>query len=71
MSEKSPHGIWAHCMAPRKALAAKEMSSGLNIVLMTVLALMNEALQIQTVFYTLQCHEYRIFSDAEILGRHI
>ncbi|GFU55803.1 retrovirus-related Pol polyprotein from transposon 412 [Trichonephila clavipes] len=34
--QKSPLYIWIHCMIPAEALASKEMSPGLNIVLMTV-----------------------------------
>ncbi|GFX40134.1 SCAN domain-containing protein 3 [Trichonephila clavipes] len=36
VKQKSPLCIWAHCMIHRESLASKEISPGLNIVLMTV-----------------------------------
>ncbi|GFU35401.1 SCAN domain-containing protein 3 [Trichonephila clavipes] len=35
VKQKSPLCIWTHCMIHREALASKEISPGLNIVLMT------------------------------------
>ncbi|GFS98912.1 SCAN domain-containing protein 3 [Trichonephila clavipes] len=39
--QKSPLCIWTHCMIHREALASKEISPGLNIVLMTVVTVVN------------------------------
>lgn len=39
--EKSPQCIWTHCMIHREALAAKELSPDLNIVLTTVVTVVN------------------------------
>ncbi|GFV56178.1 SCAN domain-containing protein 3 [Trichonephila clavipes] len=41
VKQKSPLCIWTHCKIPREALASKEMSPGLNIVLMTVVTVVN------------------------------
>ncbi|GFU69580.1 SCAN domain-containing protein 3 [Trichonephila clavipes] len=41
VKQKSPLCIWTHCMIHREALASKEISSGLNIVLMTVVTVVN------------------------------
>ncbi|GFU60882.1 zinc finger MYM-type protein 6 [Trichonephila clavipes] len=41
VKQKSPLCIWTHCLIHREALASKEMSPGLNIVLMTVLTVVN------------------------------
>ncbi|GFV09568.1 SCAN domain-containing protein 3 [Trichonephila clavipes] len=41
VKQKSPLCIWTHCMIHREALASKEMSPGLNIVLMTVVTVVN------------------------------
>ncbi|XP_035217872.1 protein FAM200A-like [Stegodyphus dumicola] len=40
-NKKSPQCIWTHCMIHREALASKEMSPGLNIVLTTVVTVVN------------------------------
>ncbi|GFX05117.1 zinc finger MYM-type protein 6 [Trichonephila clavipes] len=39
--KKTPLCIWTHCMIHREALASKEISPGLNIVLMTVVTVVN------------------------------
>ncbi|GFX88874.1 SCAN domain-containing protein 3 [Trichonephila clavipes] len=41
VKQKSPLCIWTHCMIHREALASKEISLGLNIVLMTVVTVVN------------------------------
>ncbi|GFY32236.1 zinc finger BED domain-containing protein 5 [Trichonephila clavipes] len=41
VKQKSPLCIWTHCMIHREALASKEMSPGLNIVLTTVVTVVN------------------------------
>ncbi|GFU02745.1 SCAN domain-containing protein 3 [Trichonephila clavipes] len=41
VKQKSPLCIWTHCMIHREALASKEISRGLNIVLMTVVTVVN------------------------------
>ncbi|GFU99447.1 SCAN domain-containing protein 3 [Trichonephila clavipes] len=41
VKQKSPLCIWKHCMIHREALASKEISPGLNIVLMTVETVVN------------------------------
>ncbi|GFW90347.1 zinc finger BED domain-containing protein 5 [Trichonephila clavipes] len=41
VNQKSPLRIWTHCMIHRKALASKEISPGLTIVLMTVVTVVN------------------------------
>ncbi|GFX30976.1 SCAN domain-containing protein 3 [Trichonephila clavipes] len=41
VKQKSPLCIWTHCMIHREALASKEISPGLNIVLMTVVIVVN------------------------------
>ncbi|GFV11072.1 SCAN domain-containing protein 3 [Trichonephila clavipes] len=41
VKQKSPLCIWIHCMIHREALASKEISPGLNIVLMTVVTVVN------------------------------
>ncbi|GFW39512.1 SCAN domain-containing protein 3 [Trichonephila clavipes] len=41
VKQKSPLCIWTHCMTHREVLASKEMSPGLNIVLMTVVTVAN------------------------------
>ncbi|GFU17866.1 zinc finger MYM-type protein 6 [Trichonephila clavipes] len=41
VKQKSPLCIWTHCMIHREALASKEISPGLNIVLMIVVAVVN------------------------------
>ncbi|GFV94795.1 SCAN domain-containing protein 3 [Trichonephila clavipes] len=41
VKQKSPLCIWTHCMIHREALASKEISPGLNIVLMTVMTVVN------------------------------
>ncbi|GFV74681.1 SCAN domain-containing protein 3 [Trichonephila clavipes] len=41
VKQKSPLCIWTHCMIHREALASKEISPGLNIVLMTVVTVVN------------------------------
>ncbi|GFX28357.1 zinc finger MYM-type protein 6 [Trichonephila clavipes] len=41
VKQKTPLCIWTHCMIHREALASKEISPGLNIVLMTVVTVVN------------------------------
>ncbi|GFX56512.1 zinc finger MYM-type protein 6 [Trichonephila clavipes] len=41
VKQKSPLCIWTHCMIHREPLASKEISPGLNIVLMTVMTVVN------------------------------
>ncbi|GFX66380.1 SCAN domain-containing protein 3 [Trichonephila clavipes] len=41
VKQKIPLCIWTHCMIHREALASKEISPGLNIVLMTVVTVVN------------------------------
>ncbi|GFX45676.1 SCAN domain-containing protein 3 [Trichonephila clavipes] len=41
VKQKSPLCIWTHCMIHREALASKEISLGLNIVLMIVVTVVN------------------------------
>ncbi|GFS99051.1 zinc finger MYM-type protein 6 [Trichonephila clavipes] len=41
VKQKTPLCIWTHCMIHREALASKEISPGLNIVLMTVVTVEN------------------------------
>ncbi|GFT47637.1 SCAN domain-containing protein 3 [Trichonephila clavipes] len=41
VKQKSPLCIWTHCMIHREALASKEISPGLNIVLMIVVTVVN------------------------------
>ncbi|GFX41248.1 protein FAM200B [Trichonephila clavipes] len=41
VKQNSPLCIWTHCMIHREALASKEISPGLNIVLMTVVTVVN------------------------------
>ncbi|GFT41415.1 protein FAM200A [Trichonephila clavipes] len=41
VKQKYPLCIWTHCMIYREALVSKEMSPGLNIVLMTVVTVVN------------------------------
>ncbi|GFY12613.1 SCAN domain-containing protein 3 [Trichonephila clavipes] len=41
VKQKSPLCIWTHCMIHREALVSKEISPGLNIVLMTVVTVVN------------------------------
>ncbi|KMQ87159.1 scan domain-containing protein 3-like protein [Lasius niger] len=41
VKEKNPQCIWTHCMIHREALAAKELSPGLNIVFTTVVTVIN------------------------------
>ncbi|GFX60765.1 SCAN domain-containing protein 3 [Trichonephila clavipes] len=41
VKQKSPLCIWTHCMIHRESLASKEISPGLNIVLMTVVTVDN------------------------------
>ncbi|GFU97877.1 SCAN domain-containing protein 3 [Trichonephila clavipes] len=41
VKQKSPLCIWTHCMIHREALASKEIIPGLNIVLMTVVTVVN------------------------------
>ncbi|GFV92072.1 zinc finger BED domain-containing protein 5 [Trichonephila clavipes] len=41
VKQKSPLCIWRHCMIHREALASKEISPGPNIVLMTVVTVVN------------------------------
>lgn len=41
VKQKSALCIWTHCMIHREALASKEMSPGLNIVLTTVVTVVN------------------------------
>ncbi|GFW20767.1 protein ZBED8 [Trichonephila clavipes] len=55
VKQKSPHCIWTHCMIHREALVSKEISPGLNIVLMTVVAVVN--------YIKMRPLKSRIFSD--------
>lgn len=41
VKQKSSQCIWTHCMIHREALASKEMCTGLNIVLSTVVTVVN------------------------------
>nr|XP_042913465.1 zinc finger BED domain-containing protein 5-like [Parasteatoda tepidariorum] len=41
VKQKSPQCVWTHCMIHREALASKEISRGLNIVLTTVVTIVN------------------------------
>ncbi|XP_071037887.1 zinc finger BED domain-containing protein 5-like [Parasteatoda tepidariorum] len=41
VKQKSPQCVWTHCLIHREALASKEMSRGLNIVLTTVVTIVN------------------------------
>ncbi|GFT77839.1 SCAN domain-containing protein 3 [Trichonephila clavipes] len=41
VKQKTPLCIWTHCMIHREALASKEISPGLNIVLMTAVTVVN------------------------------
>ncbi|GFW88418.1 zinc finger MYM-type protein 6 [Trichonephila clavipes] len=41
VKQKSPLCIWTHCMIHREALVSKEISPGLNIVLMIVVTVVN------------------------------
>ncbi|GFW65252.1 SCAN domain-containing protein 3 [Trichonephila clavipes] len=41
VKQGTPLCIWTHCMIHREALASKEISPGLNIVLMTVVTVVN------------------------------
>lgn len=41
VKQESPQCVWTHCMIHREALASKEMSPGLNIVLTTVVTVVN------------------------------
>ncbi|GFR22963.1 zinc finger BED domain-containing protein 5 [Trichonephila clavata] len=41
VKHKSPLYIWTHCMIHRETLASKEMSPGLNLVLTTVVTVVN------------------------------
>ncbi|GFU75415.1 zinc finger BED domain-containing protein 5 [Trichonephila clavipes] len=41
VKQKSPQCIWTHCMIHKEALVSKEISPGLNIVLMTVVSVVN------------------------------
>ncbi|GFT40196.1 protein FAM200A [Trichonephila clavipes] len=41
VKQKSLLCIWTHCMIHREALSSKEMSPGLNIVLMTAVTVVN------------------------------
>ncbi|GBL79466.1 SCAN domain-containing protein 3 [Araneus ventricosus] len=41
VKQKSPQCVWTHCMIHREALASKEMSLVLNIVLTTVVTVIN------------------------------
>ncbi|GFT22107.1 zinc finger MYM-type protein 6 [Trichonephila clavipes] len=59
VKQKSPLCIWTHCMIHREALASKEISPGLNIVLLTVVTSKlhkNETPKIKNLFWTLQRH---------------
>ncbi|GFV59549.1 putative transposable element [Trichonephila clavipes] len=59
VKQKSPLCIWTHCMIHREALASKERSPGLNIVLTTVVNVVNYMKMrpiIKNLFWTLQRH---------------
>ena len=55
VKQKSPQWVWTHCMIHREALASKEMSPGLNIVLTTVLTAVN--------YIKMRSLKTRIFSE--------
>ncbi|GFV75808.1 scan domain-containing protein 3-like protein [Trichonephila clavipes] len=71
VKQKSPLCIWTHCMIHREALASKEMSPGLNIVLMTVVTVVNyikmRPPKIKNLFWTLQRHGRSAFIIAILL----
>ncbi|GFT69145.1 SCAN domain-containing protein 3 [Trichonephila clavipes] len=70
VKQKSPLCIWTHCITHREALASKEMSPGLNIVLMTVVTSKlhkNETPNIKNLFWTLQRHGRSAFIVAILL----
>ncbi|GFY19400.1 zinc finger BED domain-containing protein 5 [Trichonephila clavipes] len=54
VKQKSPLCIWTHCKIHREVLASKEISRGLNIVLMTVVTVVN--------YITMRPLKSRIFS---------
>ncbi|GFU40053.1 zinc finger MYM-type protein 6 [Trichonephila clavipes] len=51
VKQKSPLCIWTHCMIHRESLASKEISPGLNIVLMTVVTVVNYIKMRSLLFY--------------------
>ncbi|GFV46945.1 protein FAM200A [Trichonephila clavipes] len=65
VKQKSLLCIWTHCMIHKEALTSKEMSSGLNIVLTTVVTEVklhkNETPKIRNLLWTLQRHECSAF----------
>ncbi|GFX73156.1 SCAN domain-containing protein 3 [Trichonephila clavipes] len=69
--QKTPLCIWTHCMIHREALASKEISPGLNIVLMTVVTVVNyikmRPPKIKNLFWTLQRHGHSAFIVAILL----
>ncbi|GFT43673.1 SCAN domain-containing protein 3 [Trichonephila clavipes] len=71
VKQKSPLCIWTHCMIHREALASKEISPGLNIVLMTVVTVVNyikmRPPKIKNLFWTLQRHGRSAFIVAILL----
>ncbi|GFU60263.1 SCAN domain-containing protein 3 [Trichonephila clavipes] len=71
VKQKSPLCIWTHCMIHREALASKEISPGLNIVLMTVVTVVNyikmRSPKIKNLFWTLQRHGRSAFIVAILL----
>ncbi|GFY12595.1 SCAN domain-containing protein 3 [Trichonephila clavipes] len=70
VKQKSPLCIWTHCMIHRETLASKEISPGLNIVLMTVVTVVNyikmRPLKSES-FWTLQRHGRSAFIVAILL----
>ncbi|GFX55808.1 SCAN domain-containing protein 3 [Trichonephila clavipes] len=46
VKQKSPLCIWTHCMIHRESLASKEISPGLNIVLMTVVTVITHKIHL-------------------------
>ncbi|GFV45732.1 SCAN domain-containing protein 3 [Trichonephila clavipes] len=71
VKQKSPLCIWTHCMIHRESLASKEISPGLNIVLMTVVTVVNyikmRPPKIKNLFWTLQRHGRSAFIVAILL----
>ncbi|GFU23708.1 SCAN domain-containing protein 3 [Trichonephila clavipes] len=71
VKQKSPLCIWTHCMIHREALASKEISPGLNIVLMTIVTVVNyikmRPPKIKNLFWTLKRHGRSAFIVAILL----
>ncbi|GFV76520.1 SCAN domain-containing protein 3 [Trichonephila clavipes] len=73
VKQKSPLCIWTHCMIHREALTSKEISPGLNIVLMTVVTVVNyikmRPPKIKNLFWTLQRHGRSAFIVAIFIAK--